>query len=195
MTNHKTLPIILDKLEHALNAQGVKLKRSQLLEVCAGAFGYRNSNELTAAAKSGKINPPSVEPLGAVTLQNGQRLVIMNDPLANSPYAVDESFLEQVTAEERREHIGITPYGHLVLMDAVLDSHEIAEIKSSEKDRYVAQYEDDKEPIYIIDNETKDEGGQNIAVSQILRTNDPLGDIIYAKRIAESLNAKTKKRK
>lgn len=195
MTNHKTLPIILDKLEHALNAQGVKLKRSQLLEVCAGAFGYRNSNELTAIAKSGKINPPSAEPLGAVTLQNGQRLVIMNDPLANSPYAVDESFLEQVAAEERREHIGITPYGHLVLMDAVLDSHEIAEIKSSEKDRYVAEYEDDNESIYVIDTKKEDKEGNNMVVSEILRTNDPLADIIYAQKIVESLNAKTKKRK
>jgi len=127
-TNIKPLPIILDRLAHALKAQGVKLKRSQLLEISAAAFGRRNSNELTAAAKAGDINPPPATPIGLVILPDGQRLVIMQDILANAAYAMDEAFLEQVAAEERREEIGITPYGHLAALYEVLDAENIPNI-------------------------------------------------------------------
>ncbi len=51
----KSLPVILDRLDWALKAQGVNLKRSQLLEVASAAFGHHNSNETTAAAKAGRL--------------------------------------------------------------------------------------------------------------------------------------------
>lgn len=127
-TNFKPLPIILDRLAHALEAQGIKVKRSQLLEISAAAFGHRNSNELTAAAKAGDINPYPAQVIGRVSLPDGQSVIIVNDQLANSPYAIDEVFLEQVAAEERREEIGITPYGHLAALYEVLDAADIPEI-------------------------------------------------------------------
>ena len=127
-TTFKPLPVVLDRLAHALNAQGIKLKRSQLLEISAAAFGYRNSNELTAAAKAGDLNPPPAQVIGRVELPDGQSVIIVNDQFANSPYAIDEAFLEQVAAEERREEIGITPYGHLAALYDVLDAENIPEI-------------------------------------------------------------------
>lgn len=127
-TTFKPLPIILDRLAHALEAQGIKVKRSQLLEISAAAFGHRNSNELTAAAKAGDINPYPAQVIGRVELPDGQRVIIVNDQLANSPYAIDEVFLEQVAAEERREEIGITPYGHLAALYEVLDAADIPAI-------------------------------------------------------------------
>ena len=127
-TNFKPLPIILDRLAHALEAQGIKVKRSQLLEISAAAFGHRNSNELTAAAKAGDINPYPAQVIGRVELPDGQSVIIVNDQLANSPYAIDEAFLEQVATEERREEIGITPYGHLAALYEVLDAGDIPAI-------------------------------------------------------------------
>ena len=118
----KPLPIYLDRLARTLNAHGVSLKRAQLLEVCASAFGYRNSNELTAAAKTSELVPPAAKPMGVVTLPDGQRIVVLTDQIANSPYAIDESFLEQVVAEERREEYGPTPYGHLASLELAITS-------------------------------------------------------------------------
>ncbi len=127
-TNFKALPIILDRLAHALSAQGIKVKRSQLLEISATAFGHRNSNELTAAAKAGEINPYPAKVIGRVNLPDGQSLIVVNDQHAEAPYAIDESFLDQVAAEERREEIGITPYGHLTALCDVLDAVDIPDI-------------------------------------------------------------------
>ena len=120
--NNKPLPVYLDRIAHALDAQGVSLKRTQLLEVCAAAFGYRNSNELTAASKTDALVPPYAEPVGTLTLPDGQRIVVLKDVLANAPYAIDEAFLEGVVAEERRETIGVTPYGHLAGLGFAIDT-------------------------------------------------------------------------
>jgi hypothetical protein len=120
MTKNPT-PVLLDRLSHVLVRQGFKLKRQQLLETAAYAFGCRSSDEFSAAAKSGEINPPPVVPLGRVTLPNGESLIIVTDPLANSAYGIDEAFIEQ-TADERRESIGVTPYGHLVRIGELADA-------------------------------------------------------------------------
>lgn len=109
----KISPIYLDRLANALTAQGITLKRSKLLEVAASAFGYHNSNEFAAAAKRGDLLPPPVTPIGRLKLSDGQSLVILTDNQAGSPYAVDESFIEQSVEETRAEKIGVTPYGHL----------------------------------------------------------------------------------
>lgn len=126
MTNktNKSLPIIIDRLAHALEAQGFKAKRSQVLEIASSALGYRNSNELTAAAKAGDISPPEAEPVGLVVLPDGARIAVLVDTLAGAPYAIDEAFLEQVAVEERREQIGVTPYGHLASLARALEVNQ-----------------------------------------------------------------------
>lgn len=115
----KTSPIYLDRLEKALRAQGLTLKRSQLLEIAAASFGYHNSNEFSAAAKRGDLTPPAALPIGRLSLPDGQAVVIVTDQTANAPYALDEAFVEQVVDDERAERIGVTPYGHLANLTAI----------------------------------------------------------------------------
>lgn len=113
-------PVLLDRLSHVLEKQGVRLKRQQLLDTAAYAFGYRHRDVFSAAAKAGELTPPPVVPIGRVSLANGEKVLIVTDPLANSAYGIDEAFVEG-TMEERREHIGVTPYGHLVSISGLAD--------------------------------------------------------------------------
>ncbi|QRM34823.1 hypothetical protein [Microvirga sp. VF16] len=117
----KSLSVHLDRLEKVLKARGIPCKRHQTLEVAAAAFGYHNQNELTAAGKAGDLNPPLAEPIGEVALPTGETIIVVRDPLANSAYAVDQAFVEQVIAEERAELFGPTPYGHLLNLSRLLD--------------------------------------------------------------------------
>jgi hypothetical protein len=117
----KSLPIHLNRLDKALQAQGVVFKRHQILEVCAAAFGYRSSNECTAAAKKGDLTPPPAPATGRFRLDDGQSLVLLLDPVANAPFAVDETFLEDQD-EGKGALYGVSPYGHLLdLTSSVTD--------------------------------------------------------------------------
>lgn len=108
----KTLPTHLDRLQAALGKQGVALKRHQLLEVCAAAFGYRNSNECTAAAKRGALDPAKAKRLGDARF-DGIELAVVLDPIANAPYAIEAKHLGEAFA--------VTPFGNLVdLRDAAV---------------------------------------------------------------------------
>jgi len=118
----KASTVLVDRLEHALDKQGVKMKRRALLETAAYAFAYASSNAFTAASAKGDINPPPVKVIGRLELPDGQVLIVVDDPLAGAPYGIDEAFVERVVDEERREAIGITPYGHLVRIDQVSDT-------------------------------------------------------------------------
>src|SRR3546814_15932992 len=104
----KTTPIYLDRLDSALKKAGVSIKRSQLLETTAAAFGFHNSNEFTAAAARGDLAPPGATPIGSLTLPDGQIIVVITDAQAGRPYAIDKAFVEQNIANERGEKIGIT---------------------------------------------------------------------------------------
>jgi hypothetical protein len=126
----KSLSVNLDRLEKVLKALGIPCKRHQTLEVAAAAFGYHNQNELTAAGKAGDLDLPVAEPIGEVALPSGETIIVVRDPLANSAYAVDQAFIDQVVAEERAELFGPTPYGHLVDLARLLDD-EIAPLKAT----------------------------------------------------------------
>lgn len=115
-----TTKIILDRLAASLEANGVRLKRSQLLEATSMAWGYHNSNEFSAAVKRGDLDPPAALPLGRVMFGDGA-LIVLRDPLSGAPYAIDESFLEGPVENERRERFGPTPYGGLVDLGNVAD--------------------------------------------------------------------------
>lgn len=135
----KTTPALLDRLENALKMQGLVLKRSQLLEVAASAFGYRNSNAMTAAAKDGDLALPLIQPRTRIELSNGESILVLRDPTANAPYAIDEAFLEQVVDMKRGEQAGITPYGHLVDLSPALewDGETISEAQSTDVVEFV----------------------------------------------------------
>lgn len=59
-------PIVLDRLAGALQKHGVRLKRMQLLQAAAQAFGYRNTHELSAADQAGDLQPPEARYIGRI---------------------------------------------------------------------------------------------------------------------------------
>jgi len=122
-------PVLLDRLSHALARHGVRMRRQQLLETAAYAFACRSSDEFSAALKAGELETPPVTAVGRVSLPDGTTVIIVTDPQASSHYGIDESFVETVVDGERRERIGVTPYGHLVdllpLLDATIPTIEI----------------------------------------------------------------------
>lgn len=126
----KASAILVDRLAHALESHGVEMKRRALLETAAYAFAYKSSNAFTAAAATGDINPPPVTVIGRLDLPDGQTLIVVSDPLANSAYGIDEAFVEHVVGEERRERIGVTPYGHLVRVDHLGDDADILDLST-----------------------------------------------------------------
>lgn len=115
-------PVLLDRLTHALERHGVKLRRQQLLETAAYAFACRSSDEFSKALKAGQLDVQDVVPMGRVSLPDGTRLLIVKDPLASRPYGIEESFIEHVVDSERRERIGLTPYGHLIDLLPLLEA-------------------------------------------------------------------------
>ncbi len=116
----KTQKIILDRLATALDAQKVRLKRGQLLEVAANAFGYRSSNAFVAAAKEGDLDPPEGIYIG--TVSNGpDDVIILRDPAADAPYGIARSFVEQVVSQEAADQIGVTPYGNMIDIRSLME--------------------------------------------------------------------------
>lgn len=108
MTN--TTPIILDRLEAALGAQGVKLKRQQLLVVAASAFGYRSDKTFSAAAAAGDLSAPPAPALGS----DEHGLTVLHDPVADAHFAMN---VEDRSA--RADRWTVTPYGNLVDISGV----------------------------------------------------------------------------
>lgn len=115
-----TSPVYLDRIAKVLAKSGITLKRSQLLETAAAAFGYHNSNEFSAAAKRGDLDPPGAQPLGSIRLPNGKGMVIVTDTLSGNHYGIDETFISDVAQKERGECIGVTPYGNLVYLGELI---------------------------------------------------------------------------
>ena len=111
MKNAKPIAIHLDRLASALARQGVEMKRWQLLEVAAAAFGHRSSNETSKFAESGEMTPPSAQPIGRIDL-GPDSVVLVRDATTDMPYAVSSRFLEDV-AENRGDQFSPTPYGGL----------------------------------------------------------------------------------
>lgn len=110
----KTQAAMIDRLENALSKQGVFLKKSQLIEIAAEAFGHRNSNAFIAAAKAGELDPPKAIPIGRVKINSVDEVIILRDPVTHAPYGIDRSFIDQVSLKERGEAFGPTPYGSFI---------------------------------------------------------------------------------
>lgn len=123
--NENPLPAMLDRMSKVLSAAGVSLKRGQLVEIAAAAFGYRNSNVLTKLAKEGGLAPPAAVARGSYILVTGEEMIIAQDPVADAPFALDASFLEQVVEEERAEWFGVSPYGNLLDLRPLNDDTNI----------------------------------------------------------------------
>jgi hypothetical protein len=119
MKTIKPIAVHLDRLGAALSAQDIDLKRTKLLEVAAAAFGYHNTHECTAASQRGDLTPPPAGVVCRLSLSTGETLLVLRDPVSEAPYAIDESFVEQVVEDERREAYGPSPYGRLLDLSEV----------------------------------------------------------------------------
>lgn len=102
---NSTSRIILDRLSAALAAQGVTLKRNQILNVAAAAFGYRNTNSFSAAAAEGVFDPPRAVPLPSQI--PGMTLIL--DPVADARYAVE---IKDVRV--RADRWTVSPFGNIL---------------------------------------------------------------------------------
>lgn len=109
--------ITADRLAKALERQGVKLKRHQIVEVLAETFGLVDSNDLSAAVKRGEIDPPQAEPLGTTTVNypslGDVPLMLLRDPSRNRIFALDVAAIE---SKDKADRFAVTPYGGLVAL-------------------------------------------------------------------------------
>jgi hypothetical protein len=111
--------ITLDRLAAALEAQGVSLKRHQLLEVAARAFGNADAQHMTAAAKRGELDPPVAEDLGlidAAAVAGAAPLRVLRDPGAGRLFAVEDAAFDPTV---RADRFAVSPYGGLVALPAL----------------------------------------------------------------------------
>jgi hypothetical protein len=173
----KSSKILLDRLSYALEREGVTLKRRALLETAAYVFAYRDSNAFTKAAETGSFEAPHVVPIGRLQLPNGEAVIVVTDPIANSAYAIDEAFVEQVVEEERREQIGVTPYGHLVRLDQLAamtcpDIGSVTAARGADLARLVAQTIEALDGYTAHDTETDLVGQAENALSRASATID-----------------------
>lgn len=110
----RTLPIHLDRLDAALKAKGVTLKRHSLMEVAAAAFGYHNQNQLTAASKAGSLDPEPARSIGLIAA-SGHQLALLEDGRGR-PFALDA---HAVTSDAKADAFVVSPYGGLVDMRGI----------------------------------------------------------------------------
>lgn len=105
----RTLPVHLDRLDAALKAKGVTLKRHSLMEVAASAFGYVNQNQLTAAARKGDLDVPAVHGVGLIAV-GGRQVAVLEDGDGRI-FAVDA---HRMQARERADAFVVSPYGGIM---------------------------------------------------------------------------------
>lgn len=109
-------PIILDRLAGALQKHGVRLKRMQLLQAVATAFGHRNMHELASADEAGDLRPPAGRHLMTAGVPGIGTMVFLQDPDGNV-FAVDQGRLAK--PEGRAGDWITSPFGGLLDVTAI----------------------------------------------------------------------------
>ena len=74
--SNQTTAIMLDRLENALATKGIVLKRQALLEIASHAFGFRDGNAFSAAAKTGRLDPEKATVLRTITIGDCQHSIL-----------------------------------------------------------------------------------------------------------------------
>ena len=112
----KTLPIMLDRMQQALQKHGFTATRSQALAITAQAFGYRNANAMTAVAQAGGMAIPKakVHPTRTVDLGRLGSLTIGIDPTNGEAFGIDTNRIRQLQSDRRGAALMTTPAGTLV---------------------------------------------------------------------------------
>lgn len=107
-------PILLDRMAAALAVHGTTLKRHQLLQVAAAAFGHYDANAFSQEAKAGRLDAPAATHLGTIAVDGVDGgMALLTDPVAGLRYAVDPSALAKGS---RAETYGVSPYGNLLAL-------------------------------------------------------------------------------
>lgn len=109
MKTAKPIAIHLDRLDAALGAHGVKLKRHELLDIASRAFGHQNPNETSALAAAGDLDPPPAQPIARVDVGDDS-VMLMRDMQTEMVFGVSERFLSGVATDRTRQFAN-TPYG------------------------------------------------------------------------------------
>lgn len=125
----KPIAIHLDRLSQALAARGVDMKRTDLLQVAAAAFGYHNQNEVSAASKRGDLAPRHASPVCRVSIPTTpfEREIVVLETADEMIYGIDAAFFDAV-GDRRAERYGPTPYGTLV--DLQYATQELADTQT-----------------------------------------------------------------
>jgi len=107
----KTTPILLDRLHSALKARDVVLKRTDLLQVAASAFGLRNVHEMSALDDRGDMCAPAVRCIGTHDVPHVGEMAFFQDP-AGDVFAVTTMRLDRDVG--RGADWILSPFGGLV---------------------------------------------------------------------------------
>lgn len=100
MKNTDTI-LLLNRLGQALAGQGVKLKRSGLLQVAASVFGCRNEHEFTAAASAGDLTPPEARYMGRTRVDNVGWMHFFQQP-GGVVFAIDQQAFDDQPSRAAR---------------------------------------------------------------------------------------------
>ena len=113
----KSQKVHVERLAAALERKGVSLKRHELIEITAQAFGFADSNPLSAAAKRGDLDLTEAIDIENVTVSDpviGRTpLTCLHDPIAQKPFGI---YLEDL--QEKGDRIIATPYGNIIAIPA-----------------------------------------------------------------------------
>lgn len=101
-----TKKILVDRLDTALKARGVELKRSAVIEVMAQALGLPNSDLLARAANDGDLDPP----VAAAASHDGRPFAWLRDPVVGGVFAYEPEKL----ALPGSDRYVLSPYGSLL---------------------------------------------------------------------------------
>jgi hypothetical protein len=125
----KPIAVHLDRLSQALAAKGVAMKRTDLLQVAAAAFGYHSQNEASAASRRGDLSPGIAVPVCRVSVPSTpfEREIVVLETDDQMLYGIDAAFFDAVD-DRRAERYGPTPYGTLV--DLRNATEEMADLKA-----------------------------------------------------------------
>lgn len=111
----KTQKAIVDRLAAALERKGVALKRHEMIEITAEAYGFADSNYLAAAAKRGELDPPAAELVSSLNIIDPVRGEIpvscFYDNIAGKHFALD---LESIVSSHGSPAIIMSPYGNML---------------------------------------------------------------------------------
>ena len=111
----KTQKTVVDRLAAALERKGVALKRHEMIEITAEAYGFADSNYLAAAAKRGELDPPAAELISLFKIDDPTRGEIpvscFYDNIAGKHFALD---LESCGSPTDNQKIIMSPYGNML---------------------------------------------------------------------------------